>query len=58
MEQFLINSEGEELLSELYLERNRKCADRICIILLLDEGEPIGTIAKYFFLTENSVRNY
>ena len=58
MGQFLTISEREGLLSELHLERNRKYADRIRIILLLDEGEPISKVAKYFFLTENSVRNY
>ena len=58
MKQCLTSSEREELLSELHLERNKRCADRIRIILLLDEGEPISKIAKYFFLTENSVRNY
>ena len=58
MKQFLTNIEREELLSELHLEKNKKYADRIRIILLLDEGEPINKIAKYFFLTENSVRNY
>ena len=58
MEQFLTISEREGLLSELHLEKNRKYADRIRIILLLDEREPISKVAKYFFLTENSVRNY
>ena len=58
MKQFLTSFEREELLSELHLEKNRKYADRIRIILLLDEREPISKIAKYFFLTENSVRNY
>ena len=58
MEQFLTRPERKQLLSELHLERNRRYADRIRIILLLDEGEPLNKIAKYFFLTENSVRNY
>ena len=58
MEQCLTRLERKELLSALRLERNKKYADRIRIILLLDEGEPISKIAKYFFLTENSVRNY
>ena len=49
MEQFLTISEREGLLSELHLEKNRKYADRIRIILLLDEGEPISKVAKYFF---------
>ena len=58
MKQYLTNFDREELLSELHFERNRKHADRIRIILLLDEGEPMKRIAEYFFLTENSVRNY
>ena len=58
MEQFLTRLERKQLLSELHLEKNRKYADRIRIILLLDKGEPINQIAEYFFLTENSVRNY
>ena len=58
MEQLLTNLERKELLSELHLEKNRKYADRIRIILLLDKEEPISKIAEYFFLTENSVRNY
>ena len=58
MEQFLTISEREGLLSELHLEKNRKYADRIRVILLLDKDEPINKIAEYFFLTENTVRNY
>ena len=58
MEQFLTIFEREGLLSELHLEKNRRYADRIRVILLLDKGEPINKVAKYFFLTENTVRNY
>ena len=58
MEQFLTESERQELLSELSREREKKYADRIRIILLLDQGEPMVKIAKYFFLTERSVNNY
>ena len=58
MERFLTAEQKKELLSELHREKNRKYADRIRIILLLDKGEPISQIAKYFYLTDNSVRNY
>ena len=58
MEGFLTKKQKKELLSELRLERNRKYADRIRIILLLDKGEPVSKIAEYFYLTDNSVRNY
>ena len=39
-------------------EREKKYADRIRIILLLDQGEPMIKIAEYFFLTERSITNY
>ena len=58
MSLFLTKQQKTELLSELRLERNRKCADRIRIILLSNEGEPASQIAKYFFLHEGTVRNY
>ena len=58
MERFLTEEQKKELLSELRREKNRKYADRIRIILLLDKGEPISQIAEYFYLTDNSVRNY
>ena len=55
---FLTRQQKAELLSELDLERNRKYADRIRVILLSDEGEPADQIARYFFLHEGTVRNY
>ena len=58
MEGFLTEEQKKEFLSELRLEKNRKYADRIRVILLLDKGEPISKIAEYFYLTDNSVRNY
>ena len=58
MEGFLTKEQKKELLSELRLEKNRKYADRIRIILLLDKGEPASKIAEYFYLTDNSVRSY
>ena len=58
MKPFLTKSERQELLLELNQEREKKYADRIRIILLLDQGEPMVKIAEYFFLTERSVNNY
>ena len=55
---FLTREQREELLSELRLERNRKYADRIRVILLLDLGETPSDIAKFLFLDETTVRNY
>ena len=58
MGQFLTSSQKSELLTELRLERSRKYADRIRVILLLDQGEPVRQIAEYFFIDEGTVRNY
>ena len=55
---FLTKEQREELLSELRLEKNRKYADRIRVILLLDKGKPAIKIAEYLFLDETRVRNY
>ena len=43
---------------ELRLEKNRKFADRIRVILLLDKGKSAVKIAEYLFLDETTVRNY
>ena len=58
MEPFLTEEQREELLSELRLERNRKFADRIRVILLLDKGKFATKISEYLFLNEGTVRNY
>lgn len=58
MDQFLTEKQRKELLSELRLEKNRKYADRIRVILLLDFGESASDIAKFLFLNETTVRNY
>ena len=58
MGSFLTKKQKEELLNELHLEKNNKCSNRIRVILLSDEGEPVSRIAKYFFLDEGTVRNY
>ena len=58
MEGFLTEEQKKELLSELRLEKNRKYADRIRVILLLDSGESATDIARFLFLNEGTVRNY
>ena len=58
MEGFLTEEQKKELLSELRLEKNRKYADRIRVILLLDKGKSATKISEYLFLDEGTVRNY
>ena len=58
MEEFLTEEQKKELLSELRLEKNRKYADRIRVILLLNLGESSSDIARFLFLDEGTVRNY
>ena len=58
MVSFLTKEQREELLLALRLERNRKFADRIRVILLLDTGERSSDIARFLFLDESTVRNY
>lgn len=58
MERFLSTKQRKELVSELKLERSRKYADRIRVILLLDNGETYHDIAKFLFLDEGSIANY
>lgn len=54
----MTKAQRRELLSELRLERSRKYADRIRVILLLDQGKPAKQIAEFLFMDEGSVRNY
>jgi transposase len=58
MGKFLNNKQRSELLSELRPERQRRNADRIRVILLLDQGETYASIAKFFFLDEDTIANY
>lgn len=58
MATFLSKSERDSLLAELRLERYRRYADRIRVVLLLDEGKSAKSIADYLFLTEKTVRHY
>ena len=45
---FLTKEQKEELLSELSWEKNRKFADSIRVILLLDKRKPAIKIAECF----------
>lgn len=55
---FLKRDQRKELLEELKIERARKYADRIRVILLLDDGETYKDIAKFLFLDEGTIANY
>lgn len=55
---FLTKSQRQELLDELSLERNRRYAERIKTILLIDDGKQLTKIAEYLFLDEGTVRNW
>ena len=54
----LTKTEREELLSELRREDNKKYADRIRTILLLDRDWPIEQIAEALFLSISSIHRY
>ena len=54
----LTKKEKRELLDGLGLEHDRRSADRIRAILLLDQGESVSDIANFLFLNETTIRNY
>ena len=54
----LTKSQRQELLSELRIERERKFADRIRVLLLLDEGQKYQDIAKFLFIDEKTIVNW
>lgn len=58
MKGFLSKEQKNELLRELRLEKSRRYADRIRVILLLDQGETYKNIAKFLFLDEGTIANY
>lgn len=58
MKNSLTPDQRKELESELRRERGRKLADRIRVILLLDQGKTYASIAEYLFLDEDSIGNY
>ena len=58
MGKFLTRKQRKELLEELKLEHIRRYADRLRVILLLDEGKTYKSIADHLFLDEGTVGNY
>ena len=58
MGRYLSKSQRNELLSELRLERERRHADRIRVILLIDKGKRYQEIARFLFLDEKTVGNW
>ena len=48
----------KELLQELKLERMRRYAERIKVILLLNDEKTYKSIAEYLFLNEGTISNY
>lgn len=58
MGKILDAKQRKELLDELKVERARKYAERIKVILLLDDGETHRDISKFLFLNEGTIRNY
>ena len=58
MGKFLKLSQRKELLEELRLEKSRRYAERIKVILLLDDGKTYKSIAEYLFLDEGTIANY
>jgi len=58
MGKILDSKQRKELLNELKSERSRKYADRIRVILLLDDGETYADISKFLFIDEGTISNY
>jgi transposase len=58
MGKFLDKTQRQKLEAELRRERGRKHADRIRVILLLDQGKTYASIAEYLFLDEGTIANY
>ena len=58
MGKFLSQKQRKELLKELKLVKTRRYAERIKVILLLDEGKTYKSIANYLFLDEGTIANY
>lgn len=58
MYKFLSIEQRQELLFELKAEHSRRYADRIRVILLLDEGKTYKDIAHFLFIDEGTIANY
>ena len=54
-----LTSEQREIMIEAHqAERNKRQADRIKTILLLDEGRPYSEITKILLLDDTTIRRY
>ena len=58
MYKFLSKNQRQELLTELQLERFRRYADRIRVILLLDQNWTYKKISEALFIDEGTIANY
>lgn len=58
MGNFLEKTQRQQLETELRRERQRKHADRIRVILLLDKGWTYAKIAEALFIDEATIANY
>jgi transposase len=58
MYKFLDKKLRQELLDELKVERSRRYADRIRVILLLDQKWTYSKIAEALFIDEGTIANY
>jgi len=58
MYKFLNKIQRQELLDEFKTERSKKYADRIRVILLLDESKTYKSISSYLFLDDGTIANY
>ena len=58
MGKFLSKEQRQELMDALKLERIRRYAERIKVILLLDEGKTYRDISDFLFLDEGTIANY
>ena len=58
MTKFLSRQQRNELLEEHRLEHNKRFADRIKTILLLDRGWSSREVAEALFIDESTVRRY
>ena len=58
MYKFLDKKQRQELIDELKIERSRRYADRIRVILLLDDHKTYKSISEYLFLDDGTIANY
>lgn len=58
MYKFLDKIQRQELIDELKIERSRRYAERIKVILLLDDNKTYKNISEYLFLDNGTIANY